>query len=106
MYVWNIAMSNENEKILGYKIRHSKTKLYLSSVSKKKWTKVGKTWPRRGDAIRAINQGMNYFSRYRSFKEKDREDIIDDLANWEVVELTESSTYPVLFLIDKIKVGV
>ena len=28
---------------------------------------------------------------------------IDDLANWEVVELTESTTYPVLFLIDKIK---
>jgi len=96
----------KKKKVLGYKIRHSETNLYLSSVSKEKWTKVGKTWPRRGDVIRAINQGMNYFSRYKRFKSKVREDIIDDLANWEMVELTESSAYPVLFLIDKIKVGV
>ena len=47
---------------------------------------------------------MKYFSRYRSYL-NEHEEIIDDLANWEVVELTESSTYPVLFLIDKIKVG-
>ena len=95
----------KEKKVLGYKVRHVKTKLYLSSISKNKWTKIGKTWPRRGDAIRAINKGMDFFSRYKSFKQKDFEDTVDDIANWEVVELTESTTYPVLFLIDKIKFG-
>jgi len=92
----------KKKKILGYKVRHSKTNLYLSSISKKKWTKIGKTWPRKGDMTRAINQGMKHFSKYRSYL-NENEEVIDDLANWEVVELTESSTYPVLFLIDKIK---
>ena len=95
----------KNKKVLGYKIRHSETKLYLSSVSRGKWTKIGKTWPRKGDAVRAINKGMDFFSRHRSYKQNDLENTIDDLANWELVELTESSTYPVLFLIDKIKIG-
>tara|TARA_Y100000034_G_C6523075_1_gene225181 strand:+ start:164 stop:457 length:294 start_codon:yes stop_codon:yes gene_type:complete len=95
----------EKEKILGYKIRHLKTKLYLSSVSKKKWTKVGKTWPRRGDAIRAVNQGLSFYHRYRSFKKSEYEEVINDIANWEIVELSEISAYPILFLIDKIKIG-
>ena len=95
----------KSKKVLGYKIRHSETNLYLSSVSKKKWTKIGKTWPRKCDAVRAINMGMNFFSRYKSYKHNDYESTIDDMANWELVELTESSAYPVLFLIDKIKVG-
>jgi len=93
----------KGKKVLGYKIRHSETNLYLSSVSKKKWTKIGKTWPRKGDAVRAINKGIQSFSRWNNFRHKDKEDIFEDIANWEVVELTEESTYPVLFLIDKIK---
>ena len=95
----------KKQKILGYKIRHLNTKLFLSSVSKNKWTKVGKTWPRKVDAIRAINQGLNYYNRYKSFKKEEYENIIDDIANWEVVELSEVSSYPALFLIDKIKIG-
>jgi len=95
----------KKKKVLGYKIRHSETKLYLSSISKKKWTKIGKTWPRKCDAVRAINIGMKFFTRWKSFKQKDKEDIFEDIANWEVVELTEESSYPVLFLLDKIKTG-
>jgi len=92
-------------KILGYKIRHLNTKLFLSSVSKNKWTKVGKTWPRKVDAIRAINKGLEYYNRYKNFKKEEYENIIDDIVNWEVVELSEVSAYPALFLIDKIKIG-
>jgi len=92
-------------KVLGYKIRHIETGLYLSSVSRSKWTKIGKTWPRKGDAIRAINIGMNFFKRNKSWKQKEYEDILDDIANWEVIELKESSRYSALFLIDKLKLG-
>jgi len=90
------------EKILGYKIRHSITKLYLSSVSKNKWTKIGKTWPRKCDAIRAINIGLKNrgSTRYASY-----EGIVDDIANWNLIELKEANEYSVLYLIDKIKVG-
>ena len=92
------------EKILGYKIRHSITELYLSSVSKNKWTKIGKTWPRRCDAIRAINMGLKtrYVPRYGS---DSVDDIVDDIANWDLIELKESGKYSVLYLIDKIKIG-
>ncbi len=93
------------DKVLGYKVRHSKTRLFLSSVSRKKWTKVGKTWPRRGDAVRAINQGLSFFMRYRTYKQSDYEEILEDIANWELVELTESQSYPILFIVDKLKVG-
>ena len=48
-----------------YKIRDPRTNLYLSSVSLNKWTKVGKTWPRRGDAIRAINAGLKALHRMK-----------------------------------------
>lgn len=91
------------KKVLGYKVRHAKTNLYLSSISNKKWTKIGKTWPRKGDVVRAINIGIKSFPKWKNFIHKDKEDIFEDIANWEVVELTEELTYPVLFLIDKIK---
>lgn len=87
------------KKILGYKIRHSVTELYLSSVSKNKWTKIGKTWPRKCDAIRAINMGL----KIRSGRSID--DIIEDIARWDLIELKESGKYSVLYLIDKIKIG-
>ena len=95
----------KKDKILGYKIRHLKTNLFLSSVSKNKWTKIGKTWPRRCDAIRAVNQGLSFYYRYRNFKQSEYEDTVNDIANWEVVELSETSAYPILFLVDKLKVG-
>ena len=95
----------ESKVILGYKIRHSKTRKFLSSVSNKKWTSVGKTWPRRGDAVRAINAGLQSFKRYNKYKQSELEDIIDDLVHWEVVELAEISSFPVLFFVDKIRSG-
>ncbi len=89
-------------KVLGYKVRHTKTNLYLSSLSRSKWTKVGKTWPRKGDVVRAINNGIKYL-RETSWKKGVYQNTIDDIPLWEIVELTEESTYPALFLLDKIK---
>jgi len=89
-------------KVLGYKVRHTKTKLFLSSLSREKWTKVGKTWPRKGDAVRAINNGLKRL-RDSSYKTKRYEGVLEDLPLWEFVELEETLSYPALFLLDKIK---
>lgn len=89
-------------KVLGYKVRHTKTKLFLYSVSRKKWTKVGKTWPRKGDAVRAINAGLKLL-RDTPYKAEEYDNVLEDLPLWEFVELEETLTYSALFLLDKIK---
>ena len=89
-------------KVLGYKVRHTQTKLFLSSVSKRKWTKIGKTWPRKGDAVRAINNGLNQL-RSRNHAVQAYESVLEDIPLWEVVELEETLAYSALFLLDKIK---
>ena len=89
-------------KVLGYKVRHTETKLFLSSVSRGKWTKIGKTWPRKGDAVRAINHGLK---RLRDTPRgmKGYDNTIEDLPLWEFVELEETLSYSALFLLDKFK---
>jgi hypothetical protein len=89
-------------KVLGYKVRHTQTKLFLSSVSRGKWTAVGKTWPRKGDAVRSINNGLK---RLRSGwpTGQEYEQVLNDLPLWEFVELEETLAYSALFLLDKIK---
>ena len=93
--------SEVSKKILGYKVRNINSGLYLSSVPKNKWTKIGKTWPRQGDVTRTINFGLLSAQNQQSTKHYD--EIINDIPNWEVVELSEASTLPVLFLINKLK---
>lgn len=87
------------EKVLGYKIRHQETGLFLSSLSASKWTKVGKTWPRKGDVSRAINYGFKKLENRQGLYDK----AMDDMMNWEIVELTENNAFSALFLLDKIK---
>ena len=89
-------------KVLGYKIRHTKTKLYLSSLARRKWTKVGKTWPRKGDLIRSVNKGLFYLKK-STWSKSDYDSIAEEIMLWEVVELTETSSYSALFLLDKFK---
>jgi len=89
-------------KVLGYKVRHTKTKLFLSSVSRGKWTNIGKTWPRKGDAVRAINNGLKRL-RDTPRKAREYEAVLEDLPLWEFVELEEALAYSALFLLDKIK---
>jgi len=89
-------------KVLGYKVRHTKTNLFLSSVSRGKWTKIGKTWPRKGDAVRSINNGLKRL-RNTSRKTQEYDNVLEDLPLWEFVELEETLSYSALFLLDKIK---
>jgi hypothetical protein len=90
------------KKPLGFKVRHGLSGLYLSSISRSKWTKVGKTWPRRADLIRAINAGLAALGAAKGSKNKS-ENVLDDIANWDIIELTESHRYPALFHVDKFK---
>jgi hypothetical protein len=89
----------KDSKVLGFKIRHLNSGLYLTSISKGKWSKVGKVWPRRGDAVRAINYGLKHSSG------SSRENALEDIPNWELVELCEASSSSCLFMLDKIKYG-
>ena len=91
--------------ILGYKVRHSKTNLYLSSVSKNKWTTVGKTWPRKGDVVRAINSGLKSGAYRHRRSGLVTDDILDDIVNWDIIELKETNKYSALFLLDRLKTG-
>jgi|TARA_Y100000034_G_scaffold118306_1_gene158837 hypothetical protein len=93
----------ESKQPLGFKIRHKTSGLYLSSISKNKWTKVGKTWPRRGDLIRAINAGLKALGRMKKFNRNKAEEVLDDISSWDIIELTESRSYSALFHINKIK---
>jgi hypothetical protein len=86
------------KKVLGYKVRHTKTKMYLSSLSRGKWTKVGKTWPRKGDVVRSINNGLKRLKGRREY-----DSVLEDIPLWEIVELEEASSYSALFLLDKLK---
>ena len=86
-------------KVLGFKVRHLKSGLYLTSVSRNKWSEVGKVWPRKCDAVRAINYGLKHSTA------RDRELSLHDIPNWELVELSEVSSSSCLFMLDKIKYG-
>ena len=88
-------------KVLGSKVRHTKTNLYLSSLGRGRWTKVGKTWPRKGDAVRAINNGLKHL-RSSAWKKQEYDAVMDDIPLWEFVELEETNTYSALFMLDKI----
>ena len=90
----------QQERKLGFKIKHIKTGLYLSKLYSQKWTKIGKVWPRESDLIRAVNLAIA--NKKRSSK-MGAESILNDIANWEVIELSESSRYSAMFLIDKVK---
>tara|TARA_B100000131_G_scaffold323253_1_gene380977 strand:+ start:638 stop:922 length:285 start_codon:yes stop_codon:yes gene_type:complete len=91
------------KKVLGYKVRNKTSGLFLSSLASNKWTKIGKTWPRRGDVVRALNVGLKNLRRYEHLKVNFYQKALDDMPNWEVVELTEENSFSVLFLIDKLK---
>ena len=93
----------KQKKILGYKVRNPETGLYLSSVSSDKWTKIGKVWPRRCDVFRAINCALRAASKYSSFNNNKAENIFENSLKWEIVELTEESTTPLIYYINRIK---
>lgn len=95
-------MANKKEKPMGYKLRDSRTGLYLASGGR--WTKMGKVWPRSSDAIRMINRMLKRASVKKWSKDlKTKDEIVDDLSNYEVVELYEKNSYPILFHADKIR---
>ena len=82
------------KKVIGYKVRNNKTGLYLKSLTRKEWTKYGKIWSRKSDVFKTINAIKNE-------KRTDRLCHLDDISDWELVELTESSTVPMVFFLDR-----
>ena len=98
-------MAMSNDKILGYKIRNPETGLYLSSVSLNKWTKIGKTWPRRCDAIRSVNSGLKALNRMKRFNGNMAQKVASECLGWEIIELKECNSYPLTFIVDRIKIN-
>ena len=95
---------SDKKKILGYKVRNTKTGLFLSSVSRDKWTKIGKVWPRKSDAFRAINSGLKTLNRYRKYNGNKVEKIFEEALEWELVELSEEYSKSFMFYINKLKI--
>lgn len=88
------------KKALGYKIRNPKNGLYAISISKSKWGKTGRTWSRMCDVVRVINNGIKRFKLHSS---SDSVELANEIMNWEIVELSEKSSYSTIHLVDKIK---
>lgn len=91
----------EEDKVYGYKIKNIKTGLYLKSFSFKEiiWTKKGRTWSSKGYISSSINSAI---SKSRKMKSLIESLIINDIGNWEIVELKEAGSYPLVFILDKI----
>lgn len=80
-------------KIIGYKVRNNKTGLYLSSLSRKIWTKCGKTWSRKVDLFKTINAVHDL---------KNDSSYLEDISDWELIELVEASAVPMIFYMDRV----
>jgi len=91
----------EEDKVQGYKIKNLKTGLYLKSFGFKQilWTKKGKFWSSKGYISTSIKSAI---LNSRKTKSSIENLIINDIGNWEIVELKESDSYPFAFILDKI----
>jgi hypothetical protein len=94
--------SAENRKVLAYKVRNNKTDLYLAS--KGRWTKMGRVWPRKSDAVKAVNSLISRAPEKKFSKEvRTKDEVIDELTSIDIVELVEGRFYSVLFHADRIR---
>lgn len=92
----------EEAKIHGYKVKNITTGLFLKSFGFNKifWTKKGKIWSAKGYISSSINSAISDSRRHKSPLENL---IINDIGSWEIIELKESGSYPLAFIMDKIK---
>jgi len=92
----------EEVKIHGYKVKNLTTGLFLKAFSFDRihWSKKGKIWSSKGYISSSINSAISESRRYKTLIEND---ITNDIGNWEIIELQESSSYPLAFILDKIK---
>jgi hypothetical protein len=87
-----------NKKIIGYKVRDTKTGLYLRSLSRNEWTRYGKIWSRKSDVFATIN-AIHIQNKIDSIK------YLEPISDWELVELVEESTVPMVFFLDQISMA-
>jgi len=96
-----MSKQKEEDKVHGYKIKNLKTGLFLKTVGYKQiiWTKRGRTWISKGYISSSIKSAI---SKSRKLKSPIEDLITNDIGNWEIIELKESSSYPFVFILDKI----
>ncbi len=92
-------MSEKKPKIQGYKVRDIKTGLYVKSFGSHCvfWSKKGKMWSGKGYITASIRQSIYDIKRHKT-----KDFITDEIGNWEIIEFSETNSYPLAFLIDKI----
>tara|TARA_Y100000114_G_C11629982_1_gene263953 strand:+ start:144 stop:434 length:291 start_codon:yes stop_codon:yes gene_type:complete len=95
-------MRKRKEQV-GFKVRHTKTGLYLTNIYKNKWSKIGKVWARESDMVRSINMSIKNIKSKKTKYSNFSNDMIEDIVNWEIIMLSEKNNYPALFLLGKIK---
>ena len=98
-------MSN-SIKIMGYKVRNIKTGLYLRGGSDTRESSVGKIWPQKHNAIKAINLKLKSMSSSLRIdtpaSRKSLSEYRENVFNYEIVELIEGGTHPVQFYLNDI----
>tara|TARA_B100000131_G_scaffold310511_1_gene342284 strand:- start:1836 stop:2108 length:273 start_codon:yes stop_codon:yes gene_type:complete len=87
----------DNTKVYGYKVRNTRTGLYLRGGSNTVESRVGRVWANRSSAIRAINMKLKY-AKYAD----DPFEYKKNILSYEVVELVEGCSKPIHFYIDDI----
>mgnify|MGYP003336007022 CR=1 FL=1 len=97
-------MSNSKDKIFGYKLKNNKTGLYLKSFELNyiSWSKKGKVWTAKGYLTSSIKRAI---SESRRYKGKVESIIMDEMGDWEIIELGEVKSYPMVFMVDKVITG-
>lgn len=101
-----------DNKIYGYKIRNKVTGKFLASSGK--WTSVGRVYAKKGAAIKKLNtllkrapQALKIFGKQEISPDwlKTRDSLLEEiLSQCEVVELSESNSYPIIFEVDKLRI--
>lgn len=89
--------------IKGYMLKSIKTGLYLKRISVGGifWSKKGRIFSAKGYIASSINSVL--YSCRRISNAALENEIIDGIGDWEIVELSETSSYPLAFIADKIK---
>jgi hypothetical protein len=94
----------QKEQIIGCRLRDTSTGLYLSKITDFNivWSKRGKIWRSKGYLASYIKRAIAGSSSIPSEK-KIREQIMNNIGNWDICEIVDGNVYSIAFIINKIQ---
>lgn len=94
----------QKEQIIGCRLRDTKTGLYLSKITDFNivWTKRGKIWRSKGYLASYIKKAIADHSPI-PYQRKIRDEIMNNIGNWDICEIVDGNVYSIAFIINKIQ---